>query len=291
MRTKLLVFTGIIGWLGGLATVAVSGSCDLECVEDDRPAVLVELVAADGSNFDPARHPTHVRFARPQLVDSADPTPSIEHARCVDDDCITWEAGSDEPGVYEVEAVVCGQRFSTMVEVPSTDDGCHAQTTHVELPITGDVCGDAMTSNPAPQEEPQDDPSMGRDMCKMFARPSVYVQTARPYDDYFTEAKVQKVWYEHEGTTAPAMCIPASSTSDDCRAWIAGFELEGEIRVFTEYCNTIVEDVVNVTKEPDGCHVQTQFMLLEVETLGCMENPSNEDPPAPPAGPTDIIYG
>lgn len=119
--------------------------------------------------------------------------------------------------------------------------------------------------------------------CDYAARPSVHVAPVRRLDDYFTAVEVDAVWFQHDGQTHEALCI---TTDTGCiGAWIAGYELEGPITVFTEYCDTVVSQTVEVGRTADDCHVQTEFMLLEVSTAGCLTAPEPSGPPPPPPGP------
>lgn len=116
--------------------------------------------------------------------------------------------------------------------------------------------------------------------CDQAARPSVHVVPARRLDDTYQAVDVDAVWFQHEGKTDEARCI-----TDDGQclgAWVAGYELEGPIEVSTEYCDTVVSQVVEVDRSDDGCHVQTAFVLLEVNTTGCLAAATPApDPPGP----------
>ena len=78
---------------------------------------------------------------------------------------------------------------------------------------------------------------------------------------------VDTVWLEHEGRTYEAHCVKGET---ECQAWLAGYELEGKITVFTEYCDSVVSETVHVGRTEDGCHVVTELVALEVSTLGCL---------------------
>jgi hypothetical protein len=122
--------------------------------------------------------------------------------------------------------------------------------------------------------------------CDKMARPSVHVYVAKRFEDYFAPVDVDAVWFEHEGHTFEARCLQGD---DGCIAWIAGYELEGPITVSTEYCETVVGETVKVDRLPDGCHVQTQYMTLEVSTRGCLTSEDEAaDPPPVPGGPWSL---
>jgi hypothetical protein len=114
--------------------------------------------------------------------------------------------------------------------------------------------------------------------CDLMARPSVYLSVSKQYDDYFQTVDVDAVWYEWEGRTLEATCVPDGN--DGCTAWIAGWERAGRMRVSTEYCDTVVDVAVDVPMTDDGCHVQTQYVILPVQELGCLAT-EPRDPPEP----------
>jgi hypothetical protein len=106
-------------------------------------------------------------------------------------------------------------------------------------------------------------------ICDLVAYPSVYFIPVRVYDDFTLLVDVDAVWYEHEGTVREAACLP--DHAGGCRAWVAGWELEGEIRVSTEYCDVVVDsDPIFVPIDDEGCHVVTQYVLQPVSTRGCL---------------------
>ena len=117
--------------------------------------------------------------------------------------------------------------------------------------------------------------------CDRSANPSVQVFPVLRHDDYYTPVDVDMVWYVHDGQTYEANCL---ETGHGCAAWLAGYELAGPITVFTEYCDTLVTQTVDVQPIPDTCHVRTEYMLLEVSTRGCMAA-DTQDPPEPPPDP------
>ncbi|MEX1365301.1 MAG: hypothetical protein AB1Z98_19390 [Nannocystaceae bacterium] len=139
-------------------------------------------------------------------------------------------------------------------------------------------------TDPACSPEPIDRVQLPPDQCDYVAYPSVHVVPVRKYDDYYLPVEVDMVWFEHEGETHEARCIWGD---DGCtNAWIAGYELEGPINLSTEYCDTVVSKAVKIDRTEDGCHVQTQYMMLEVSTRGCLSDSLPDlHPPTPPSGP------
>jgi len=122
--------------------------------------------------------------------------------------------------------------------------------------------------------------------CDRMARPSVHALVVRQYTDYFLPVDVDAVWFEHDGNTFEARCIEGPN---GCEAWIAGYDLVGPITVSTEHCDEVVSETVVVESTEDGCHAQTQFMMLEVDTRGCLTATNPPQPPPPPSTPTTML--
>ena len=122
-------------------------------------------------------------------------------------------------------------------------------------------------------------------MCDYAARPSVHVVPVRRFDYYNQVDDVDSLWFVHAGKTHEARCLDSEGTCSG--TWIAGYELEGRIEVSTEYCDKVVSKSVEVGRTEDGCHVETEFMLLEVDTTGCL---TGQTPPTPPpVGPWSLV--
>lgn len=145
---------------------------------------------------------------------------------------------------------------------------------------------DASAANDLVALEGDDDPrrllaQLPPDLCDRMARPSVHAMVVRRYTDYYLPVDVDAVWFEHDGHAFEARCIQGNR---GCEAWIAGYDLLGPITVSTEHCEEVVSETVVVEPTSDGCHAQTQFMLLEVSTRECMTG--TEPHPPPPTPPT-----
>lgn len=113
--------------------------------------------------------------------------------------------------------------------------------------------------------------------CSPVAHPSVHVVPVQRFDDYFVVVDVNTVWFEHEGKVQEARCV---MEDDECTgAWIAGYGLAGRITVSTEYCDHMVSKTVEVGHTEDGCHVESEFVMLEVNTTGCETTPPPETTP------------
>jgi hypothetical protein len=114
-------------------------------------------------------------------------------------------------------------------------------------------------------------PDSGVRACDSSARPSVFVYVARDRGNYLEATPVDQVWFEHEGETAPALCAMVDvDESEPCSIWIAGWEQVGRFRVFTQWCDVLVEEVVTVATTDDGCHPHTEFVILPASSRGCV---------------------
>ncbi len=130
---------------------------------------------------------------------------------------------------------------------------------------------------PEPIERIQDPPPV----CDRATRPSVHVVPVKQAGDLYMPVGVDMVWFTHDGVTQEARCI---HDDDGCsEAWVGGYDLVGPIKVSTEYCDTMVSQSVKVHPTEDGCHAQTEFILLEVSTLGCLTDRIPSDDPRPPS--------
>src|SRR5262245_54161484 len=114
LHRRVLVFTGLAGLVGGLGTVVVGSSCDVECVPDDRPSIVVRVVEREGSVLRPVTAAA-VGWRFRGLDDDGDATtnsltvPPIDNeAKCLDEACTRWGVGTDEAGHFDIEVTACG---------------------------------------------------------------------------------------------------------------------------------------------------------------------------------------
>lgn len=277
MSTKtLFILTGAAAWVGGIVTAMAALSCDVEtCETDPQPSAIVRFYAMHGSTrvpvrADAVRFQVHAEGGDPQ-TDLAAP-PALQSGRCFDDACTQWAVGWDEPGRVEIWADACRQSYTAEVSVEMDAMVCHAETQLVDIKVDDSTC-------------PMDPERLPPWECDKMSHPSVHVYVAKQYDDYFAAVDVDAVWFEHRGQTFEARCL---QSEHGCMAWIAGYELEGPITVSTEYCDTVVSKTVEVEKIPYSCHVQTEYVMLEVSTRGCLTGQVQEDPPPPPQWPWDL---
>jgi hypothetical protein len=278
MSKTLFIITGAAAWIGGIATAMAALSCDVEtCETDPQPSAIVRFWTQDGSarvpvQGDSVRFQVHPTGGDPQ-ADLATP-PALQNGRCLDRACSEWALGSDQAGRLQIWAEACERSYTAEATVELDALACHAVTQYVDIEVDDALCP------VGPERIPPWD-------CDKMAHPSVHVVVAKRYDDYFAPVDVDMVWFEAHGRTFEARCIRGDDGT--CNAWIAGYELEGPITVSTEHCDTVVSQTVDVRPIPDSCHVQTEYMMLEVSTRGCLTAEVVEaDPPPPPQWPWDL---
>lgn len=276
MNKTMLIVTGAAAWLGGIATSMAALSCDVEtCETDPQPSAIVRFWMDDGSVRRPVQanevqYQVHATGGDPRRDLAAAPPP-LQSGRCLDSGCTQWAVGQDQPGRIEIFAEACRESYSAEAIVELDELACHAQTQLVDIVVDGKGCPVGPERLP-PYE------------CEPAAHPSVHVLVAKRFDDYYMPVDVDMVWFEHEGQTYEARCLEVGG---DCMAWIAGFEMEGPITVSTEYCDTVVSETVTVEPIPNSCHVQTEYVMLEVSTRGCLTADLPAQPP--PQWPWDLV--
>lgn len=298
MSTKtLFIITGAAAWIGGIATAMTALSCDVEeCAGEPAPSVIVRLWKQEGSAQVPVQASSlkyQVHATGGSRHDEFAPNPSpLKSGECLDSMCTTWTVGHDQPGRVAIYAEACGERHEAEAIVELDDLACHAETQYVDIQVDGKLCPVGPERIP-PWE------------CDELAHPSVVVMVAKKYDDYYAKVPVDDVWFSHMGETYEARCM--ENGQGECDLWFAGYDLAGPITVSTEYCDTVVSDSVKVDMEPNSCHVATEYMILEVSTLGCLTDqlPDAKPPrpgiggpwdytartlpdPPPPRGPDDL---
>jgi hypothetical protein len=74
----------------------------------------------------------------------------------------------------------------------------------------------------------------------------------------------------------PTSGTAAECADEDCTEWVAGYETEGLFIVTAEVCGRTVQGRVNVELTEDGCHVETEHLVLEADTMNC-ERPRSVD--------------
>ena len=204
---------------------------------------------------------------------------------CLNEDCSQFAAGLEQPGRFEVGAEVCGEVVAQTVTVGKTEDGCHVATQAVQLLVDGDRCDD----EPLPVAPPTEP------FCDKYARPSAIVMPVIDGGDVWLPYPTEHMHYENQGETLRAKCAGELDSNGKCSRWITGWERDGDFAAYTETCENVTKVEYKVGKTMDGCHVETLYVPVFMDTRGCIQAPQPEggeprpmleyDAPKPPAVP------
>jgi hypothetical protein len=270
MQSKVFIATGVLAVGGGLATAALSSSCDTVCTTEAQPSATIRIVTEDGSALAPAD--VDLVWYRvydepaPRSDDVApppeEPGPWITNpdsewqiAECEDEACTRWVLGHEEPGYYEIRAKVCGDILTARTFVQMTDDGCHVDTEELELLVDSEACAD------------DDGPHIKvPDACTTEARPSMVLELVDPAKGTPYIVTADRVYATVDGSTR---AINGDCMNEDCSIWSLGREQEGIFTVHADVCGVTSDMNVRVGMTSDGCHVDTVYDLMEVDSSDC----------------------
>ncbi len=278
---NVLIITGLVSVIGATGTLLFSSSCDGTCSGEEQASVLVRFAGPDGASVE-ADKVDFVRFGLlsgdPEMgPDTLSTPPQMTSVACADRPCTSWNAGIEQEGVLKVEASYCGHVQTATMRVNLDEDGCHVDTQNLTFAVNEAMC----------DSEPREDelPVGTQPTCDRVAHPSVFVYVARNYEDFLVGQPVERLWWKHhspdgEEHRGEGICAHPTENKDGCIAWYVGWELEGNFDVFTEMCETEVNTTVRVSKTKGACHVDTQFVVLEPSTGGCL----TAKPAPPPPG-------
>lgn len=269
---RVFIATGIIAVAGGLATATLGSSCDTVCTMEANPSVVVQI--KDLNNDATAPKFVTADEVWYEFTDESTGKTETKRAECLDDECTEWILGYELPGTYEIHANVCGQQYDGSAVVGMTDDGCHVATEWVELDVDSSTC---------PQTAPQAEVPIGAVppvTCTLESRPSVLVDVQARIGDQTMPIPTDKVFYSWSGDTAggelPGLCL-----NEECSSFAAGREQEGTFVVGAEVCGKAVTAEVEVGKTEDGCHVETESVVLTPDLDACKTPLEFTAPPAP----------
>jgi hypothetical protein len=268
MSKKVFIAGGIVAIAGGVATILVTPSCDAECTLEARASALVTVRIADGSALGPAQvqkmwyRVSDVETPRAAPVDPdgddlTAPGSDWKLAACADSGCSRWVLGYETPGYYEIRASVCGRTHQARTVVGMTADGCHVETEELEILVDAEDCADdpeRPIAAPPPTE------------CTLEARPSLMIQLVDADHGTAVKAHADSLAAMLEGQTAP---IQGTCLDEECSMWSVGTEQAGTFHVVANVCGTASELDVRVPMTADGCHVETQYRLMEVDASRC----------------------
>jgi hypothetical protein len=120
-------------------------------------------------------------------------------------------------------------------------------------------------------------------MCDLVGYPSAIVWVVQDGGDVLIPTPTDSVWYTHRERRFRARCVDPNADERGCAIWVAGYERAGPMQISTEYCGREVGQAVRIGRTGDGCHVKTEYVILDVETLGCLA--SEPEPPVVTAPP------
>jgi hypothetical protein len=239
------------------------------CTMEARPSVLVDVAAdVDG-------HLVPIGADRVFFEWSGDKGGREWPGTCLDADCTQFAAGREQEGRFQVSAEVCGSVVNASVEVEKTDDGCHVETQHVVLTANTTKCEDTPDLKEPDKKE-----------CTLEARPSAFVFPVTDGGDVWIPSPTDQLWYENGKSRYQAFCA-IEAENGKCSWWVAGYEQSGRFEVHTETCGAEQSVAFEVPMTEDGCHVQTQYIPVFMDTKGCITHvpPGVGEPPAPSGGP------
>ncbi len=263
----------------GCTLFFIASACDVPSAEG-RAGVRVHVTAVDGQHVEPEQI-EFVRFRQLSQDPEADfgdlSGAATSDAMCLDADCQQWLVRPGEAGVFDIEASYCGRLKTSLVRIEPALDGSieHQDVTFAFNPA---LCSgrDTRVASQKTRAQDTDNPHPGElaadEHCDQSVHPSVYVYTAQQFGDYLQHEPVERLWLRYiedgEYVVEPGYCM--RPTLNGCAAWAAGWEQPGRIEVMTEWCATEVRKPVFVPMTDDGCHVETQYTTLLLESTGCL---------------------
>ena len=264
MPTKrIYITTGILAFVGaGLTAVAVT-SCDTECTLESRASVIVNIATMDGSAPTPltAENVWYEKVPDPADADGVDglAPPAVPHAAvCNNEDCSQWIAGFEEEGEFRVFANICGETVEGRATVEMEPDGCHVATQTIMLePTNPELCVERPVDNPPDPDDPT---------CTSEARVSVMVTTIDEGGTHSVPADEVTYLANNSSVLQQAHCA-----NEDCSQWAVGYEVSGDIVINANACGDTGSATVNVGMTEDGCHVETEHVMIEVDGDRCKD--------------------
>jgi hypothetical protein len=267
MSKKVFIATGALAVIGGLATAISSSSCDQVCTMEAQPSVEVRFYAPTGEQF-VAQQPTSVTWWKvddPSYGEAPDPSivppaGSLNDAECADAVCSTWVAGWEEEGTIEVRANICGSEYIERIDVPMTADGCHVETQELDIAIDTSGC------------DPVDTPSTGLvSGCGGMDQFSVIASAYTKFPAGLVPVKPDAVYGMWKATETTAEEIPISGLclDSECMSYGVGLEQTGFFEIQVYACGSVFSHPVEVDKAAGDCHVETEYVAVEIDPSLC----------------------
>jgi hypothetical protein len=222
------------------------------CTTEARPSMVIELV-------DPSKGTPYVVTADRVYATVEGSTTAI-NGECMNEACSIWSIGREQEGSFTVHADVCGVTSDMDVRVGKTPDGCHVDTAYDLMEVDSSACPKPFTT-PVQEFGPE---------CDLMARPSAIILVGEDFGDYWIPAQVESVWYEYEDSRHKAFCMDGNC---EIGTWVTGWEQPGRYKAHTELCGKQFTTSFSVPMTDDGCHVETQYIALEVDKTGCVGQP------------------
>lgn len=258
------------------------------CTLEARPSVLVSVVGQIDSHLAPLpaarvfyevhepptpKQPTNVRPSRLPEQPNSGEMPGF----CLNETCSMFAAGFEQTGDFEVGAEVCGQVVRASVSVGETSNGCHVDTQHLQLMADASKCkGPQIVSTPPPPPKPE---------CGTQMTASAFLSPVTDAGDFWMPHPTDNLYFIHEGIRHEGYCAQKAANGK-CKWWVTGWGLTGRFEAFTETCDVETGVTYTVEMSEDGCHPETQFVPVFVDTHGCIRSawpPEGNPPPKTPA--------
>jgi hypothetical protein len=236
-----------------------------QCSLEARYSVIVDVLGDMEGRDQPV--PTERRYFKWSGDEDQRQWPGM----CLNEECSQFAAGLEQVGRFEVGAQVCGEVVTTTVAVDKTADGCHVDTQFVTLTAGLDSC----------DEEPLPIDAPGDPACTLQAQPSAIVMPVIDGGDVYLPYPTEQMWFTHGGTRHKAFCAGELDQNGKCSRWVTGWELDGRFTAYTQTCDVITEIEYQVEKTTDGCHVETVYVPVFMDTHGCIQSPQPTFDPIP----------
>lgn len=229
------------------------------CTLEARYSVVVDVLGEVNGEMQPIG--TDSRYFKW----SGDPDQRKWPGNCLNPDCSTFAVGLEQEGRFEIGAEVCGRVVSQTVPVDETKDGCHVDTQHIRLEADLSNC----EYDPDPIKPPVDT------QCSREVRPSAILMTVTDGGDVWLPYPTQNMVYELNEERHKAFCADEGEDGK-CTRWITGWERDGRFEARVETCDVETSISYMVEKTDDGCHADTVYLPVFMDTRGCIQAPQPE---------------
>lgn len=266
---RVFIATGIIAVVGGASTMVLGSSCDTVCTLEAKPSVILQIFDQDSPT---AGRPIAASEVWYEVTDDTGHT-ETKRGECLDDECTEWILGYEVEGDFVIHANVCGEEYTATASVTMDEDGCHVATQWVQMPVDASSCTVDPADLPVGHPEPV--------ACTLEARPSVVADVVIPNVDRLVPWKPDRVWYEWSGDKGGRQ-IPGICLNSECSQFAAGREQVGHFELFAEVCGAVFSTEVEVGETEDGCHVDTESVVIQASVQSCEGGVELEPIPAHP---------